>query len=58
MSRQKPLLILALLFYIIAPSLFEWMSSTDGAWYRPFIIWLVIIIIAYLVQLRDKTHDV
>lgn len=58
MSRQKPLLILALLFYIIAPSLFEWMSAIEGHWYRPFIIWLVIIVIAYLVQMRDKSDDI
>lgn len=58
MSRQKPLLIIALLFYIIAPSLVEWMSSISGSWYRPFIIWLAIIIIAYVVQFRDKSNDV
>ncbi|VUD53293.1 hypothetical protein TDB9533_01805 [Thalassocella blandensis] len=58
MSRQKPLLIIALLFYIVAPSLFEWMSAISGSWYRPFIIWLAIIIIAYIVQFRDKSHDV
>lgn len=50
MNRQSPLLLLLLLLFIFSPTLFTWVLSTDGAWYRPYFIWLVIVIIAYFVQ--------
>lgn len=48
--RQSPLLLILLLLFIFSPSLFSWLLSTTGGWYRPYIIWLAIIIIAYFVQ--------
>jgi len=50
MNRQSPLLLIFLLLFIFSPSLISWVLNADGAWYRPYIIWLVVIVMAYFTQ--------
>lgn len=58
MTRQRPLLLLILVVYIFSPTLFSWIIDPTGAWYRPFIIWLIVIIIAFFIQKnRNRSHD-
>lgn len=58
MNRQRPLLLLILVVYIFSPTLFSWIINPAGAWYRPFIVWLIVIIIAYFVQKNgNRIHD-
>jgi uncharacterized membrane protein len=42
---------IALIFY---PSIEEWLLSGDAAWHRPYQIWCLIIVAAYLNQ---RTRD-
>lgn len=59
MRRQSPLLLLLLILFVFSPSLFNWVVSTDGAWYRPYIIWFGIVVISYFIQRNlTKSHDV
>ncbi|SMF21052.1 hypothetical protein SAMN02745866_01323 [Alteromonadaceae bacterium Bs31] len=58
MKRQRPLLLLLLLIYIFSPTLFGWITNPDGGWYRPYVIWLLVIVIAYFSQQRDtEEHE-
>lgn len=57
MNRQSPLLLLLLLAFVFSPALFSWVLSTDGTWYRPYIIWLCIVVIAYLTQKASVKHN-
>lgn len=58
MYKQSPVLLLILLTLIFSPTLASWVLSTDGVWYRPYIVWLIIIIITYFVQRAAlKHHD-
>jgi len=50
MYKQSPILLIVLLMLIFSPSMLNWILSTDGAWYRPFIIWAVVIVITYCIQ--------
>lgn len=50
MPNQRLIIILLLVAYIFSPTLFGWIISTEGSWYRPFIIWVLVIVIAYFVQ--------
>lgn len=50
MYKQSPILLLLLLLLIFSPSLVSWILSTEGAWYRLYVIWLVVIIITYFIQ--------
>lgn len=53
MKSAPPLLLLALLVYISLPTLVGWLSSSDGIWYRPFLFWLAIIVLTYVIQRRS-----
>lgn len=56
MHRQRPLFLLLLVGYIFSPTLFSWIVNANAAWYRPFIIWALIIVIAYLMQRKTPKH--
>ena len=58
MNTQRPLMLLLLVLYVFSPTLFNWVVNPDGSWYRPYIIWMLIIAIAYVIQNRRKRHDI
>jgi len=58
MYKQSSLLLIVLITLIFSPSLINWILSTDGAWYRPFVIWLAVIFVTFIVQrLAVKDRD-
>ena len=54
MSNQRFLLFTLLIAYIFTPTLFNWVVSPEGTWYKPFIVWFMIIAGAYLLQKYNK----
>lgn len=54
MNNQRLVILLLLIGYIFSPTLFTWIVNPEGAWYRPFVIWLLVIVIAFVIQLRRK----
>ncbi len=57
MNKKAPLLLLTLITFVFLPSLLQWMLDTSGSWYRPFIVWLVIIIVTFIIQLKETPDD-
>lgn len=55
--KTRPLILLMLALYIFSPTLFTWMIDPNGAWYRPYLIWIAAIIVAYYFQTRQKNND-
>jgi hypothetical protein len=55
MNNQRFLFFILLIAYIFAPTLFNWVISPTGTWYKPFIVWMMIIVGAYLLQKYNKT---
>lgn len=58
MKRQHPLLLVLLITYVLMPNVLVWATDINGHWYRPFIVWLVVIIAAYGLQRWKKLNDV
>jgi hypothetical protein len=58
MNKQRPLLLFVLVAYIFSPTLYGWVINPAGAWYKPYIIWAMVIVLAYIMQNRSKSHDV
>ncbi len=54
MNNQRLVILLLLVAYIFAPSIFTWVINPEGSWYRPFIAWAIIIVIAFSIQYRKK----
>lgn len=55
--KTRPLILLLLILYIFSPTLFNWMVNPNGAWYRPYIIWMLVIVISYYIQGRPKSDE-
>ncbi|MBN8430717.1 hypothetical protein JF535_07620 [Microbulbifer salipaludis] len=57
MSNRTLLILLVLVGYVFSPTVFTWMINPTGAWYRPFILWFVLILLAIVIQRRRKPDD-
>ena len=58
MNKKIPYLLLALIAFVFLPSLLEWLLDPEGLWYRPFIIWIIVVVITFIIQVRGSTDDV
>ncbi len=56
MNKQRPLLLIFLVIYIFSPSILHWITAIDGAWYRPFEAWLLVIASAFALQCRKRNR--
>jgi hypothetical protein len=45
-------------FYLAGPLLLDWWLQADSHWYRSFIIWLVLIALSWLIDMRRGHQDV
>lgn len=57
MNRQSPLILLLLVAYIFLPTVLNWLTDASSGWYKPFIVWMGVVIGAYLMQKRNTKHD-
>ena len=57
MQNNRSIVLVVLIAYIFSPTILSWIINTDGAWYRPFIVWLAMIVIAYIYQKRTPRDD-
>lgn len=57
MNNHRLVILLLIAGYVFSPVLFNWMINPEGAWFRPYIIWALIIVVAYLIQGRRKPND-
>jgi len=55
--KPRLFILLLLVLYIFSPTLFNWMVNPNGAWYRPYIIWVVVILLAYFLQGRRPSGE-
>ncbi|MDF1762647.1 MAG: hypothetical protein P1U57_04475 [Oleibacter sp.] len=42
--------------YLISPIMMDWWLDVSGAWYRPFVIWLILIVL-YIWLNRGQRQD-
>ncbi|QFT56195.1 hypothetical protein [Microbulbifer sp. THAF38] len=57
MSNRTLLILLVLVGYVFSPTIFTWMINPVGAWYRPFILWFALILLAIFIQWRRKSNE-
>ena len=48
--------LLGILFF--GSPLIDWWVSADNPWYLPYLLWLIIIVLAGLIHLRHSRHGV
>ncbi len=57
MYITRSTLLLLMFSYLLFLISVDWVSQTDGAWYRPFIIGLLIILIAAFCHREQNSDD-
>ena len=55
MYLYRLVFLLILAIYVFSPVIMDWWIDPGSTWYRPYLIWFVIIVLAiWLEQRRDK----
>lgn len=57
MNRQTPIILILLIAYICFPALFGWVTAPEGYWFKPYIVWLLVIVVAYIFSTKAPRHD-
>ncbi len=57
-QRDKVILLFAFALFLLLSPLLVWWASDDSPWYLPYLLWLMIIVLAAWVQRRNRTDDV
>jgi hypothetical protein len=58
MYLHRTALLMVIGFYLAGPLLLDWWLQPDARWYRPFLIWLVLIALSWLIDMRRGHQDV
>lgn len=56
MYSYRLVLLLVLSFYLFSPVIIDWWIEPAGAWYRPFLIWLALIVVSVWLE-QQKGYD-
>lgn len=56
-SKQRLIVGSLVLAAVFSPSLLTWILHSEGAWYRPFVVWFVVIILTYIFQRSGSDID-
>lgn len=55
MHNQRPLFLLLLIAYMLSPSIINWATNPQPIWYKPYILWAAVVLVAYLIQRLKKS---
>lgn len=50
MYIYRLVLILVVGIYLFSPAIMDWWIASDAAWYRPYLLWLVLIVVTFVLQ--------
>jgi hypothetical protein len=54
---NRSLLLLLAFAAVFIPSTQEWMTSGGSAWYRPYLVWGLVVLLAWWLQRRGYSDD-
>ncbi len=57
MYIPRPLLIFLIIVYILFLLSVDWMNGSSGAWYRPFLIGFIVVMVAGWVHREQETDE-
>lgn len=57
MHIDRLILLLVAGAFVLSPAILDWWSGPDTAWYRPYLIWVLMIMLVFLVaRSRDPNE--
>lgn len=57
MYIYRLVLILVVGIYLFSPAIMEWWTAADSAWYRPYFLWLILIVVTFILQSQDDADE-
>jgi hypothetical protein len=57
MLVRRTLLLVIFFLFFFAPALENWLKSSPAAWYRPYLVWLIVIALIYFGQRKSKPRN-
>ena len=57
MYIYRLVLILVVGIYLFSPAIMEWWTLADRAWYRPYLLWLLLIGVTFILQSQDDIDE-
>ncbi|MEY4589497.1 MAG: hypothetical protein RL497_1573 [Pseudomonadota bacterium] len=55
MHQQRPFLLLILVAFMLSPSFINWATNPQPIWYKPFLVWALVVLAAYFIQRHKKS---
>lgn len=50
MYIYRLVLLLVVGIYLFSPAIMDWWIDATGAWYRPYMLWLILIVVTFILQ--------
>ena len=55
MYIYRLVLLLVVGIYLFSPAIMDWWIDATGAWYRPYLLWLILIVVTFILPV-SYTH--
>ncbi|WP_317931833.1 hypothetical protein [Halioxenophilus sp. WMMB6] len=57
LSKQRLIILILVMAAVFSPSVLQWIVNPQGAWYRPFLLWGLVILVAFWLQRKGSSGD-
>ncbi len=57
MYIYRLVLLLVVGIYLFSPAIMDWWISADSSWYRPYLLWLILIVVSLLLQSQRDVDE-
>lgn len=49
--------VLSITMYLFSPAVLAWWNAPNALWYRPYLLWLIIVVIIFMLQRRTDSDE-
>ncbi len=57
MYIYRLVLILVVGIYLFSPAIMEWRTAAGSVWYRPYLLWLILIVVTFILQSQQDADE-
>lgn len=57
MYIYRLVLILVVGIYLFSPAIMEWWTAAGSVWYRPYLLWLILIVVTFILQSQQDADE-
>jgi len=57
MYIYRLVLLLVVGIYLFSPAIMDWWINATGAWYRPYLRWLILIVVTFILQSQKDADE-